>query len=362
MIPTSNDPGILVNSGMTFLDVNVRDPIMHDVNGDHYTTYDISIETNNSSFTMPRSAVRRRFSEFIHLRSLLKELQPSLTPPRLPSRTIMKRFDDKFIEERRSGLESFLRDVLMEPLYLSNKGLHLFIQTSLTMKEIEDAVKGTEGTYMPESKPPIVLALHDEVFDEIGDSAYESAAEDSTAAHATATEDSATAAPRGITRKTSSVTMLHSSKCCRGDGHFHLRIGSSICVCTPTLMPPSWEGSQDRSSSLLQSLSCPLPATSTPIAARNATSGESRSMCTSPDFAANKAARMRTSVSDSCLETLGGMKKHVSFSSAVEILDRVSECHGCSHLNLPTPPSAFDDDRSSTSSSTSSPRQLSDSS
>lgn len=329
---------------------------MHEVNGDIYTSYDISIETNNSSFTMPRSTVRRRFSEFIHLRSLLRELQPSLTPPRLPWRTLMKRFDDKFIEERRSGLESFLREVLTEPLYLSNKGLHLFIQTSLSMKEIEDVVKGTEGTYMPESRPPIVLALHDEVFDEIGrDSAYESAAEDSTAINATA-------APGGVIRKTSSVTMLHSSKCCRGDGHCHLRIGSSICVCTPTLMPPSWEGSQDSSNGLLQSLSCPLPTTSTPISAMDATAGKSRSTCSSPELAANKAARLRTSASDSCLETLGGMKKHVSFSSAVEILDRVSELHGCHRLTLSPPPSAFDSDLSSTSSSTSSPSGQSDSS
>uniref|UniRef100_G3MNT4 PX domain-containing protein n=1 Tax=Amblyomma maculatum TaxID=34609 RepID=G3MNT4_AMBMU len=152
----------------TFLDVNVRNPIIHHVKGDTHTSYDISIETNNSSFTMPRSTVRRRFSEFISLKNLLKELQPSLTPPRLPSKTLLKRFDDKFIEERRSGLETFLRNVLTEPLYLSNKSLHLFIQTSLTMKEIEGVVKGTEGTYIPESKPPIVLALHDEVFDEVG--------------------------------------------------------------------------------------------------------------------------------------------------------------------------------------------------
>lgn len=274
----------------------------------------------------------------------------------------MKRFDDKFIEDRRSGLECFLREVLTEPLYLSNKGLHLFIQTSLTMKEIEDVVKGTDETYMPESKPPIVLALHDEVFDEIGDSAYESAAEDSTAIHAITTEGSATTAPRGITRKISGVTMLHSSKCCRGDGHCHLRIGSSIRVCTPTLMLPSWEGSQDRSSGLLQSLSCPFPATSTPIAVKNVAIGESRSTCCSPELAVNNTARLRTSVSDSCLETLGGMKKHVSFSSAVEVLDRVSECHECHRLTLSAKPAAFDSDRSSTSSSTSSALQHSDSS
>ncbi|XP_037573916.1 uncharacterized protein LOC119456294 isoform X2 [Dermacentor silvarum] len=325
----------------TFLDVNVRNPIVHQVKGDVHTSYDISIETNNSSFTMSRSTVRRRYSEFIYLKSLLKELQPSLTPPRLPPKTLMKRFDDKFIEDRRAGLESFLRNVLTEPLYLSNKSLHLFIQTSLTMKEIEDVVKGTEGTYIPESKPPIVLSLHDEVFDEIGDSAYESAAEE------LSPNGSATAAPRGILRKNSSFTMLHSSKCCRGDGHCHLRIGSSICVCTPTLLPPSWDSSHD--SGMLQSPYCPLPSTSTPIpngVASDATTGTGGSNIgchsggASPDLRA-RITRLRASASDSCLETMGSsMKKHVSFSSAVEIFDR--EKHGRRSVTLwPPVPAAF---------------------
>ncbi|XP_075548242.1 uncharacterized protein LOC142582423 isoform X1 [Dermacentor variabilis] len=329
----SDSSSVILYDRQTFLDVNVRNPIVHQVKGDVYTSYDISIETNNSSFTMPRSTVRRRYSEFVYLKSLLKELQPSLAPPRLPSKTLMKRFDDKFIEDRRAGLESFLRNVLTEPLYLSNKSLHLFIQTSLTMKEIEDVVKGTEGTYIPESKPPIVLALHDEVFDEIGDSAYESAAEE------LSKNGSATDAPRGILRKNSSVTMLHSSKCCRGDGHCHLRIGSSICVCTPTLLPPSWDSSHD--SGMLQILSCPLPTTSTPIPngmASDATTGPGGTniVChsggASPDLHA-RISRLRVSASDSCLETMGsGIKKHVSFSSAVEIFDR--EKHGHRSVTL----------------------------
>nr|XP_037278652.1 uncharacterized protein LOC119171886 isoform X2 [Rhipicephalus microplus] len=319
----------------TFLDVNVRNPIVHQVKGDVYTSYDISIETNNSCFTMSRSTVRRRYSEFVHLKSLLKELQPSLTPPRLPSKTLLKRFDDKFTENRRAGLETFLREVLTEPLYLSNKSLHLFIQTSLTMKEIEDVVRGTEGAYTPETKPPIVLALHDEVFEETGDSAYNSAAEE------VVTEGSATAAPRGILRKSGSVTMLHSSKCCSGNGHCHLRIGSNICVCTPTLYPPSWDRSDD--SGILQSLPCPLPSTSTPIPASDTNKGmgtfdSCHSEGASPDLRSS-VLRLRTSASDSCLETMGSsLKKHVSFSSAIEIIDR--EKHGRRNVALSPPVAA----------------------
>ncbi|XP_075748201.1 uncharacterized protein LOC142814142 isoform X2 [Rhipicephalus microplus] len=336
---------VILYDRQTFLDVNVRNPIVHQVKGDVYTSYDISIETNNSCFTMSRSTVRRRYSEFVHLKSLLKELQPSLTPPRLPSKTLLKRFDDKFTENRRAGLETFLREVLTEPLYLSNKSLHLFIQTSLTMKEIEDVVRGTEGAYTPETKPPIVLALHDEVFEETGDSAYNSAAEE------VVTEGSATAAPRGILRKSGSVTMLHSSKCCSGNGHCHLRIGSNICVCTPTLYPPSWDRSDD--SGILQSLPCPLPSTSTPIPASDTNKGigtfdSCHSEGASPDLRSS-VLRLRTSASDSCLETIGSsLKKHVSFSSAIEIIDR--EKYGRRNVTLSPPvPAAFADVKASLS-------------
>lgn len=165
----SSAPGdIILYDSKTFLDVNVRNPITRYDKGDLHTTYDIAVETNNRSFTMPRSVVCRRYSEFHHLRNLLKEQQPCLKPPNLPPKTLLlKRFDIEFIENRRKGLETFLRRVLTEPLYLSDKSLHLFIQTSLTMDDIEDVVRGTDGMYNPEAKSPIVLALHDEVFDDI---------------------------------------------------------------------------------------------------------------------------------------------------------------------------------------------------
>ncbi|KAM7315822.1 sorting nexin-10 isoform X1 [Ixodes scapularis] len=264
-------PDHAVVDGKTFLDVSVRNPILHHVKGDLHTSYDIAIETNNSSFTMSRSVVRRRYSEFRHLRSLLNEQQPSLVPPRMPSRTLLlKRFDSEFIENRRRGLETFLRLVLSEPLYLSNKSLHLFIQTNLTMAEIEDVVRGTDAGNSPEARPPIVLALRDDVFDEIGDSAYESADYGRT--------------PKGILRSDCGA-VLHSFKCFGGESHCHLRIGSSISVCTPTLHVPSPEG---------RASSCPL----------------ARSV--------SLMATLKTSASDCSLETLA--RKKVSFSSSVQIL------------------------------------------
>ncbi|CAN7938665.1 unnamed protein product, partial [Ixodes hexagonus] len=169
-----------------------------------------------------------------------------------------------------------VRRVLSEPLYLSNKSLHLFIQTNLTMKEIEDVVRGNDAGFSPEAKPPIVLAMHDDVFDEISDSAYESADDHRL--------------PKGILRTGCGGAMQHSFKCCHGDSHCHLRIGSSISVCTPTLVVPSPEG---------RASSCPFVRSASLMAAG--------------------LAGLKTSASDSCLETLAAKKK-VSFSSSVQVL------------------------------------------
>ncbi|EEC07091.1 hypothetical protein IscW_ISCW019155 [Ixodes scapularis] len=90
--------------------------------------------------------------------------------------------------------------------------------------------------------------------------------------------------PKGILRSDCGA-VLHSFKCFGGESHCHLRIGSSISVCTPTLHVPSPEG---------RASSCPL----------------ARSV--------SLMATLKTSASDCSLETLA--RKKVSFSSSVQIL------------------------------------------
>ncbi|XP_067139211.1 sorting nexin-10-like [Centruroides vittatus] len=124
--------------------VSVTDPVIH-YSGDkrRCTTYQIVLQSNDYCFSCSKSVVRRSFSEFLFLRRLLKQLHPTLNPPSLPSDSFFRdQFTEEFIEQRRQLLELFMLKILNESLYLSNKALHLFLQSHLSMKEIESIVSG----------------------------------------------------------------------------------------------------------------------------------------------------------------------------------------------------------------------------
>ncbi|KAG8186598.1 hypothetical protein JTE90_019920 [Oedothorax gibbosus] len=124
--------------------VSVHTPLIQfSSTGSYYTSYAISLKSNNPCFTHAYSQIRRRYSEFHHLRILLVEHYPNVSkPPLLPPKSYFHRFSDKFIEERKIGLQKFLEQVLDIPVFLSDKGLHLFLQSSLSMAQIDEQCHG----------------------------------------------------------------------------------------------------------------------------------------------------------------------------------------------------------------------------
>lgn len=124
--------------------VVVKNPIIHhSCNNERYTTYEISLKSSDICFSLASSSVRRRFSDFVLLQKMLRLQHPNVSSPSLPSRNLFRsRFTVEFIEQRGKQLEKFLQQLLEVPLYLSSKGLHLFLQSNLSMAEIEAQVSG----------------------------------------------------------------------------------------------------------------------------------------------------------------------------------------------------------------------------
>jgi hypothetical protein len=81
-----------------------------------YTTYLIRLSTNIPAFKLRRSEVRRRYSDFEVFRDLLERESARVSIPTLPGKVYLNRFDDSVIEERRRGLERFLKIVVGHPL------------------------------------------------------------------------------------------------------------------------------------------------------------------------------------------------------------------------------------------------------
>ncbi|XP_059388138.1 uncharacterized protein LOC132122186 isoform X2 [Carassius carassius] len=126
-----------------FIAVRVQDPrVQNEGSWNSYVDFKIFLHTNSKAFTAKTSCVRRRFSEFVWLKKKLQKYAGLVPVPDLPKKTFFSFINDELIERRRKGLQSFLDQVLHMTVCLSDSQLHLFLQTQLPVKHIEDCVQG----------------------------------------------------------------------------------------------------------------------------------------------------------------------------------------------------------------------------
>lgn len=115
-----------------FLEIEVTDPLTIQPTSSpnsRYTTYLIRLSTNIPAFKLRRSEVRRRYSDFEVFRDLLERESARVSIPLLPGKVYINRFDDSVIEDRRRGLERFLKIVVGHPLLQTgSRVLGAFVQ------------------------------------------------------------------------------------------------------------------------------------------------------------------------------------------------------------------------------------------
>lgn len=120
-------------------DICVCNPIT-----ENYTTFEILIQTSDPAFNLRRSSTRRRYNDFCWLRKILKRHHPLCTCPELPEkRQFSERFEIQFLVQRMKELEDWLLRIVSINLYLSDTALHLFLQSSLSIQQIEQYFKGS---------------------------------------------------------------------------------------------------------------------------------------------------------------------------------------------------------------------------
>lgn len=139
--------------------VSVHSPLIQfSISGTYYTSYAISLKSSDPCFTHSYSQIRRRYSEFSHLRHRLASHHPTVKTPVLPPKRIFYRFNDALIEERRNGLQKFLEEVLAISVYRSDKSLHMFLQSSCSMTKIdEECIGDIPVPQLMDEKPYIAL-------------------------------------------------------------------------------------------------------------------------------------------------------------------------------------------------------------
>ncbi|CAM2118781.1 unnamed protein product [Caretta caretta] len=136
LIPTS--PSSMINQykfedepELRDLLISVDDPESHITAIETFVTYRVFTETSRGEFDSSEYEVRRRYQDFLWLKSRLEEAHPTLIIPPLPEKFIMKgmveRFSDEFIETRRKALHKFLNRIAEHPTLTFNEDFKIFL-------------------------------------------------------------------------------------------------------------------------------------------------------------------------------------------------------------------------------------------
>nr|XP_033772771.1 sorting nexin-7 isoform X1 [Geotrypetes seraphini] len=111
--------------------ITVDDPESHITAIETFITYRVATKTSRGEFDSSEYEVRRRYQDFIWLKSRLEEAHPTLIIPPLPEKFIMKgvieRFNDEFIETRRKALHTFLNRIADHPTLSFNEDFKIFL-------------------------------------------------------------------------------------------------------------------------------------------------------------------------------------------------------------------------------------------
>jgi len=111
---------------------------------DHFK---VRLATNHYSFTLGRSVTIRTFKSFIYIQNSLRELSPYAAIPSLPSRFTFCLYST---QRQCELLAVFLREVISTREHLSNRALHLFLQTNLSLEDIKLNIQGLRDDDVPD--------------------------------------------------------------------------------------------------------------------------------------------------------------------------------------------------------------------
>ncbi|KAI1788823.1 hypothetical protein LXA43DRAFT_627649 [Ganoderma leucocontextum] len=119
-----------------YLITSVKDPVKELAETkDAYVSYLVSAKTNLPIFSTPNPSARRRFQDFVFLRTHLAKDFPACVVPPLPDKHRLEyvtgdRFSPEFMERRRSDLHRFLQRLARHPTLQRSTLLRAFFEST----------------------------------------------------------------------------------------------------------------------------------------------------------------------------------------------------------------------------------------
>ncbi|RKO90921.1 Phox homologous domain-containing protein, partial [Blyttiomyces helicus] len=93
-------------------------------------------KTNSERYRNFDSTVSRRFRDFLWLYQQLVARYPGVVIPPVPEKHAIGRFQEDFVESRRSALERCLRKIVAHPLLRDDEDLQIFLESETFLADV----------------------------------------------------------------------------------------------------------------------------------------------------------------------------------------------------------------------------------
>jgi sorting nexin-1/2 len=121
--------------------ITVGDPTtIGNITGSH-TEYKVRTKTNSKAFKSEEFAVNRRYRDFLWLYNALNNNNPGIVVPPPPEKQQLGRFQDEFVEARRTALERMLNKIGLHPLLQRDIDFKLFIESDAFNVDVKQREK-----------------------------------------------------------------------------------------------------------------------------------------------------------------------------------------------------------------------------
>ncbi|KAJ3119992.1 Vacuolar protein sorting-associated protein 5 [Nowakowskiella sp. JEL0407] len=135
-------------------EVSVMEPVK--VEGiSPYMAYRVFTLSTHPAYRSTTSTVTRRYRDFYELWVAITQNNPGVVIPPVPEKQAVGRFEDDFLEARRSGLEKFLRKVTRHEILQEDEDLKIFLEEESFLERVKkkDDPKGLKlqfGSFIPD--------------------------------------------------------------------------------------------------------------------------------------------------------------------------------------------------------------------
>ncbi|OMJ08995.1 Vacuolar protein sorting-associated protein vps5, partial [Smittium culicis] len=117
------------NAPLPYINISVSEPIKISDSISSHTVYKVSTKTDCSLFVEKEFVVRRRYRDFEWLYLQLQIENPGIIIPPIPEKQSFGRFEQRFIENRKIGLQTHLDRIAGHPILHKNKSFILFLES-----------------------------------------------------------------------------------------------------------------------------------------------------------------------------------------------------------------------------------------